>query len=73
MRNFEGDYEVTDTRGRQVSFNFCLYAESTSAGCTKDAFAFMKEGGKCLELTSDEPKSELNDYVERASTIKSGD
>jgi len=41
-------------------------------GCENDAFAFMKHG-KCLELTSNEPKAELNSYVERTSTLKSAD
>ena len=56
-----------------MSFNFCQYADSQAAGCEKDAFGFMKEGSKCLELTSDEPKAELNSYVEKASTISKGD
>lgn len=56
-----------------MSFNFCQFAESQSAGCEKDAFGFMKEGPKCVELTSDEPKAEVNSYVERASSIKKGD
>lgn len=73
MRNLDGDWEVTDTRGRQVKFNFCVFAESTSNGCEHDAFAFMKQGSKCLELTSDEPKGDVNLYVERSSQIKTGD
>lgn len=55
MRNLDGDWEVTDTRGRRVSFNFCTFAESTGQGCDKDAFGFMMEGSKCVELTSNEP------------------
>ena len=33
----------------------------------------MKEGGKCLEITSDEPQAELNEAVERATTVKSAE
>lgn len=72
MRNLDGDWEVTDTRGRQVKFNFCVYSEATANGCEHDAFAFMKEGG-CKELTSDEPKGDVDTYVERPSQSKSGD
>ena len=60
MRNLDGDWDVVDPRGRQIGFNFCTYAESSQAGCEHDAFAFMKEGGKCVELTSNEPKAEVN-------------
>lgn len=67
MRNLEGDWEVTDPRGRRVSFNFCVYTEGDSAGCSHDTFAYMKEGSACKELTSDEPKAEIDLFVERAS------
>ncbi len=50
-----------------------MYAQATEDGCEKDAFAFMKDGGKCVEMTSDEPKAELNEFVERASSIKTGE
>ena len=73
MRNLDGDYHVTDHRGRPISFNFCVYAESTSNGCSSDAFAFMKEGPECKELTSSEPQAEVNDYVERTSPVRSSD
>ena len=73
MRNVDSDWQVTDTRGRQISFNFCTYSEAKAEGCEKDAFGFMHEGSKCLELTSDEPKGELNAYVERTSQIKTGE
>jgi len=33
MRNLEEDWQVTDTRGRHISFNFCTYADATSEGC----------------------------------------
>ena len=73
MRNVDGDWHATDTRGHEVSFNFCMYAQSKEAGgCTNEAFAYMKEGSACKELTSDEPKAEFNEYVERIGKVKSG-
>lgn len=45
MRNFDGDWEVTDSRGRSVKFNFCMYSEGEQNGCQHDSFAYMKEGG----------------------------
>lgn len=50
-----------------------MYSEAKEQGCENDSFGFMKEGGKCLELTSDEPQAELNEFVERASTVKSSE
>ena len=41
--------------GRPISFNFCVYAEAKLAGCEHDAFGYTKEGGKCMEITSEEP------------------
>ena len=73
MRNLDGDWQVTDSHGNHISFNFCVYSESTTSGCEKDSFGFMKQGSKCLELTSDEPQAELNDFVERASQVKGED
>ena len=67
MRNLDGDWEVTDSRGRQISFNFCIYSEAKNDGCEKDSFAFEKAGGKCVALTSDEPQAELNEFVTRPS------
>ena len=73
MRNPDGDWEVTDIRGRRISFNFCTYSEAKSQGCEHESFAFMKEGSQCKALTSDEPRAEVNDVIERTSTItKSG-
>ena len=60
-------------KGRSVSFNFCTFADSTSAGCEKDAFAFMKAGSKCVELSSNEPKGEVNSFIERAVQVKGSD
>mmetsp|Transcript_11574 Transcript_11574/g.13794 ORF Transcript_11574/g.13794 Transcript_11574/m.13794 type:complete len:94 (+) Transcript_11574:426-707(+) len=70
MRNTDGDWEVYDPLNRQVSFNFCTFADASAAGCSKDTFAYMKNVAQCKELTSDEPKAEINSYVERASSIK---
>ena len=72
MRNQEGDWHATDTRGHEIAFNFCMYAQSKEAGCENEAFAFMKNGAKCNELTSDEPGAEVSEYVERATAVKSG-
>ena len=66
MRNLDGDWEVTDSKGRQVSFNFCTYAEATSSGCSNEAFGFEKAGGKCLELTGSEPQAEVNESVTKS-------
>ena len=55
MRNIEGDWSVTDPQGHHIGFNFCTYSEASENGCTHNTFAYMKEGSKCEELTSDEP------------------
>ena len=62
MRNTDGDWEV-ESHGKSINFNFCHYAENTCDN-QKNAFAFMKDH-KCLALTSDEPKAEIAEAVER--------
>jgi len=71
MRNLDGDWEVTDTHGHLISFNFCIYSGASNEGCKNDAFAYMHDGSTCKALTSDEPGAEFNEYVERPSTIES--
>lgn len=73
MRNTDSDWEVTDSQGRRVSFNFCTYAASTSSGCAKEAFAFVRSGSHCEELTSNEPVAEVNTYIDRSSSTKPGE
>ena len=73
LRNVDGDWQVTDWRGRPISFNFCVYTESTMAGCEHDAFGFMKEGGKCLEITSDEPQAEFDYFIDREVKVNVAD
>ena len=64
---------MTDSKGRHISFNFCIYSEASSQGCENDSFGFMKEGNQCKELTSEEPQAELIDYVERGTKVKTAD
>ena len=66
LRNPDGDWEVSDSRGRQISFNLCHYAarEESCPSLKDDTFAFMKSGGHCFALTSNEPKAEISEAVE---------
>ena len=69
----DGDWQVTDQRGRQIGFNFCTYSEAQSQGCEHDAFGYMREGANCRALTSDEPKAEVTEVITRNSQSKQGE
>lgn len=59
----DGDWEVSDSRGRSINFNFCHYAENTCSS-PRDAFGFIRDSS-CLALTSDEPKGEISQFISK--------